>query len=198
MRGEQVAPATWLSTAQVAEHLGISHDVLADLMRQPVKEQPWVTYGGVERTRSARYRWNADQVDEWYRRAMLARGTPILLSTTAHGLLYNSNLSGPEPGHVYFIETRSIAKVGWARDVIARGRTYRSHGADIVVRAVTRHGGWKLELEAHRALSNAQIAGEWFQQAAVNELLREWTDKCPAAFSRELVEAMSLASEAIR
>lgn len=83
-RGADVAPgeaAVWLTTEEAAKRCRIREEQLRDLIRIPSKRPAWSQYAGVPGTRSARYRWRADLVDDWFEevcawRASRSEGTP--------------------------------------------------------------------------------------------------------------------------
>lgn len=56
----------WLTTEAVTEHLGISRPALMELVRAPSERPAWALYAGDHGTRSARYRWRSDRVDDWF------------------------------------------------------------------------------------------------------------------------------------
>jgi hypothetical protein len=62
---------TWLSTAEVADRLGICREVLMRAVLAPVSKErrAWVKTAGEIGQRSARYRWRADRLDDWFTEA---------------------------------------------------------------------------------------------------------------------------------
>lgn len=56
----------WLTTEAVFAHLGISRDSLMVLTQAPNARPAWSLYAGQHGTRSARYRWRADRLDDWF------------------------------------------------------------------------------------------------------------------------------------
>lgn len=73
---------TWLSTEQVREHLGISKEILTELMTAPV-DPPFTRYAGRAGSPHARYRWRSDRVDAWFEEAAAWRTSK---SETVSGL----------------------------------------------------------------------------------------------------------------
>jgi hypothetical protein len=60
---------TWLSTEDVIAHLQVSRRILLALVPAPVERPAWVLYAGRHGERTARYRWRADRVDDWFEEA---------------------------------------------------------------------------------------------------------------------------------
>lgn len=57
---------TWLTTEEVAAHLRVSRDVLMPLVLVPHDRPAWSLYAGEHGRRTARYRWRADRLDDWF------------------------------------------------------------------------------------------------------------------------------------
>lgn len=62
--------STRLTTEEAFRHLGITREALMALVHLsgvPAEIQPaWSCYAGVHGTRTARYKWRADRLDDWF------------------------------------------------------------------------------------------------------------------------------------